>query len=45
MFIYKDEKVKYIETKFTKSNFLHLTGITILNQKLSANMLDRKSVV
>ena len=38
MFIYKDEKVKYIETKFTKSNFLHLTGITILNQKLSANM-------
>lgn len=38
MFIYKDRKVKYIETKFTKSNFLHLTGITMLNPKINANM-------
>lgn len=36
MFIYKDEKIKYIETKFIKSNFLHLTGVRILDEKMKA---------
>jgi len=33
MFIYKDEKTKFIEAKFLKSNFLHLTGIKPRNLK------------
>lgn len=37
MFIYKEEEIKYIETKFTKSNFLHLTGVKILNENIKAN--------
>lgn len=36
MFIYIGEDVKYIETKFTKSNFLHLTGVKILNKTINA---------
>ena len=37
MFIYIDEEIKYIETKFTKSNFLHLTGVELFNKNIKAN--------
>lgn len=36
MFIYKDERAKFIEAKFLKSNFLHLTGIKLQNLKANA---------
>ena len=38
MFIYSNEnKMEYIETKFTKSNFMHLTGIKISNKDITAS--------
>jgi len=33
---YNGNKVDYIETKFTASNFLHLTGLKLLNKKITA---------
>jgi len=36
MFVYKVDGIKYIETKFTKANFLHLTGVQVLNNNLKA---------
>lgn len=38
MFIFLNQnKLEYMETKFTKSNFLHLTGIKLKNKSLNAN--------
>ena len=37
MFVYyTGKKIDYIETKFTASNFLHLTGLKLLNKKITA---------
>lgn len=36
MFVYKDDKIRYVETKFNKSNFLHLTGVKLLNENMKA---------
>lgn len=40
--IYKEEeKIKYIQIKFSKGNFLHLTGVQ-LNKKMSAILFYKK---
>lgn len=43
MFVYKEkEKINYIETKFLKANFLHLTGVKCKNS--NANSFYNKCI-
>lgn len=45
MFIYlQDQKIKFLETKFTKANFLHLTGVKIVNRKMNAKSFYSKCI-
>lgn len=45
MFIYlENQKINYIETQFTKVNFLHLTGVKIVDNKINANYFYNKCI-
>ncbi len=40
---YENSKVKYIETKFTESNFLHLTGLEY-ERKINGNIIKKSTI-
>lgn len=45
MFIYlENQEIKYLEAKFTKANFLHLTGIRIVNRKMNVKSFYSKCI-
>lgn len=46
MFIYlQNRKIEYLETKFLKSNFLHLTGIDLKDKEISAKIFYNKCIM
>ena len=45
MFIYlRNKQINYIETRFTKANFLHLTGVKMVDNKISAKFFYNKCI-
>lgn len=45
MFIYfENQEIKYLETKFTKANFLHLTGVKLEDKRINARFFYNKCI-